>query len=181
MNHLIYRWRFQDLLRELYKWMLLEEILGTLNGHCLFWFIVGYEHVLWHWNISFWFCSSFLTASCRSQELNDANFDCNSEGYKGSERMKFKFDGSFNQSFSSEDNFPNSPDSSESFGETQIDLFHHRHGLLLLHFLATMMFAPSAVAWFQVQVYINSCHVNKLNFCSVSTLFFFGGSGWPYN
>ncbi|XP_057437443.1 uncharacterized protein LOC130729647 isoform X2 [Lotus japonicus] len=92
---------------------------------------------------------SFLTASCRSQELNDANFDCNSEGYKGSERMKFKFDGSFNQSFSSEDNFPNSPDSSESFGETQIDLFHHRHGLLLLHFLATMMFAPSAVAWFQ--------------------------------
>ncbi|KAK7338423.1 hypothetical protein VNO77_19032 [Canavalia gladiata] len=93
-------------------------------------------------------CSSFLTASCRSHEQNNENFDCNIEGYKGSERLKFKFDGSFNRTFPSEDN-SNSPDSSKSFGDTQLDLFHHRHGLLILHLLAAMMFAPSAVAWFQ--------------------------------
>ncbi|KAK7395706.1 hypothetical protein VNO78_16273 [Psophocarpus tetragonolobus] len=91
---------------------------------------------------------SFLTASCRGQEHNE-NFDGNSEGYKGSERMTFKFDGSFNRTFPSEDNCSNSPDSSKSFGDTQLDLFHHRHGLLILHLLATMMFAPSVVAWFQ--------------------------------
>ncbi|XP_061336621.1 GPI inositol-deacylase isoform X1 [Gastrolobium bilobum] len=93
-------------------------------------------------------CSSFLTASCRSHEQNNENFDCNSEGYNGSERLKFKLDGSFNRTFPSEDN-SNSPDSSTSFGDTQLDVFHHCHGLLILHLVATMMFAPSVVAWFQ--------------------------------
>jgi len=68
----------------------------------------------------------------------------------GSEKKNFKFDGSFKRTFPSEDNFSNSPDSSKSFGDTQLDLFHHRHGLLILHLVATMMFAPSVVAWFQV-------------------------------
>jgi hypothetical protein len=66
-----------------------------------------------------------------------------------SERQRYNFDGSFNRTFPSEDN-SNSPDSSKSFGEAQLDVFHHRHGLLILHLLATMMFAPSVVAWFQV-------------------------------
>lgn len=96
------------------------------------------------------FCSSFLTASCRSCEQNNENFDSNSEGHNGSERLKYNFDGSFNRTFTSEDDFPNSPDSSKSFGDTQLDIFHHRHGLLILHLVATMMFAPSVVAWFQV-------------------------------
>lgn len=114
-------------------------------------FIVCYGHVwpLWHWKFSSCLCSSFLTASCRNHEQNNETYDCNSEGYKVSERLKFNFDGSFNQTFSSEDSFSNSPDS-KSFGETQLDVFHHRHGLLILHLLATMMFAPSVVAWFQV-------------------------------
>lgn len=103
---------------------------------------------------SFCFCSSFLTASCRNHEQNNENFDCNCEDYVGSERLKFKFDGSFKRTFPSEDNYSNSPDSSKSFGDTQLDLFHHRHGLLILHLVATMMFAPSVAAWFQVQ-YIN--------------------------
>ncbi|KAH1193661.1 GPI inositol-deacylase [Glycine max] len=92
---------------------------------------------------------SFLTASCRNHEQNNENFDCNSEDYMGSERLKFKFDGSFKRTFPSEDNYSNSPDSSKSFGDTQLDLFHHRHGLLILHLVATMMFAPSVAAWFQ--------------------------------
>ncbi|KHN10855.1 GPI inositol-deacylase [Glycine soja] len=92
---------------------------------------------------------SFLTASCCNHEQNNENFDCNCEDYVGSERLKFKFDGSFKRTFPSEDNSSSSPDSSKSFGETQLDLFHHRHGLLILHLVATMMFAPSVVAWIQ--------------------------------
>ncbi|KAK7260642.1 hypothetical protein RIF29_26863 [Crotalaria pallida] len=92
---------------------------------------------------------SFLTASCRLGDQNNENFDGNSEGHNGSERMKFKFDSSFNRTFPSEDDFSNSPDTSKSFGDTQLDVFHHRHGLLILHLVATMMFAPSVVAWFQ--------------------------------
>ncbi|XP_024625207.1 uncharacterized protein [Medicago truncatula] len=93
-------------------------------------------------------CSSFLTASCRSHEQSNETIDCNGGDYKVSERQKYNFDGSFNRTFPSEDN-SNSPDSSKSFGEAQLDVFHHRHGLLILHLLATMMFAPSVVAWFQ--------------------------------
>ncbi|WJX75839.1 hypothetical protein P8452_59329 [Trifolium repens] len=93
-------------------------------------------------------CSSFLTASCRSHEQNNETVDCNGDDYKVSERQRYNFDGSFNRTFPSEDN-SNSPDSSKSFGEAQLDVFHHRHGLLILHLLATMMFAPSVVAWFQ--------------------------------
>ncbi|XP_058761830.1 GPI inositol-deacylase-like isoform X1 [Vicia villosa] len=93
-------------------------------------------------------CSSFLTASCRSHEQNNETIDSNSDDYKVSERQKYNFDGSFNRTFPSEDN-SNSPDSSKSFGEAQLDLFHHRHGLLVLHLLATLMFAPSVVAWLQ--------------------------------
>lgn len=46
---------------------------------------------------------------------------------------------------------PLSADTSEkSFVETQADIFNHRHGLLILHLLAAMMFVPSLAAWFQV-------------------------------
>ncbi|KAL0692593.1 hypothetical protein Bca4012_059773 [Brassica carinata] len=45
---------------------------------------------------------------------------------------------------------PLSADKSEkSFVETQSDIFNHRHGLLILHLLAAMMFVPSLAAWFQ--------------------------------
>ncbi|KAF8052719.1 hypothetical protein N665_1515s0007 [Sinapis alba] len=39
--------------------------------------------------------------------------------------------------------------SEKSFVETQSDIFNHRHGLLILHLLAAMMFVPSLAAWFQ--------------------------------
>lgn len=37
-----------------------------------------------------------------------------------------------------------------TFGETQLEIFHQRQGLLLLHFITTVMLAPSLVAWVQV-------------------------------
>lgn len=40
--------------------------------------------------------------------------------------------------------------SEKSFVETQADIFNHRHGLLILHLLAALMFVPSLAAWFQV-------------------------------
>ncbi|KAK4267678.1 hypothetical protein QN277_024428 [Acacia crassicarpa] len=88
---------------------------------------------------------SFLTASCRNHVQNQS-YDCKSEDYNGPEQAKFKFDASFNRTF---DDCSNSPDSSKSFEDTQLDLFHHRHGLLILHFLATTMFASSLAAWLQ--------------------------------
>ncbi|XP_010425480.1 PREDICTED: uncharacterized protein LOC104710555 isoform X2 [Camelina sativa] len=39
--------------------------------------------------------------------------------------------------------------SEKSFIETQADIFNHRHGLLILHLLAALMFVPSLAAWFQ--------------------------------
>ncbi|MED6149474.1 hypothetical protein PIB30_062833 [Stylosanthes scabra] len=100
----------------------------------------------------FFFCHnalcSFLMASCRNHEQN-GNLDSLSEVHNGSERPRFKFDGSFDRTFPSENDSSNTRDSSKSFSDSQLDAFHHRHGLLLLHFVAMMMFAPSMVAWFQ--------------------------------
>ncbi|ESQ32740.1 hypothetical protein EUTSA_v10003555mg [Eutrema salsugineum] len=39
--------------------------------------------------------------------------------------------------------------SEKSFVETQADIFNHRHGLLIIHLLAALMFVPSLAAWFQ--------------------------------
>ncbi|KAI9120798.1 hypothetical protein K1719_007831 [Acacia pycnantha] len=91
---------------------------------------------------------SFLTALCRSHAQNES-YDCKSEDYNGPDQVKFKFDASLNRTFHSGDDCSNSPDSSKSFGDTQLDLFHHRHGLLILHFVAATMFAPSLAAWLQ--------------------------------
>lgn len=55
-------------------------------------------------------------------------------------------------SFSADENSSPSPDSTRSFGETQLEIFHHRHGLLILHLLAASMFVPSMVAWLQVRL-----------------------------
>ncbi|KAE8718479.1 hypothetical protein F3Y22_tig00110013pilonHSYRG00322 [Hibiscus syriacus] len=46
---------------------------------------------------------------------------------------------------------PGSPskENSSSYIQTQEDIFHLRHGLLVLHILATLMFVPSLVSWLQ--------------------------------
>lgn len=43
-------------------------------------------------------------------------------------------------------------------GETQIDTYHHRQGLLLLHLLCAVMLGPSLAAWVQV---VTLSHVHK--------------------
>lgn len=48
-----------------------------------------------------------------------------------------------------DDHSSNSPNSARSYGDTQLEIFHHQHGLLILHLFAALMFVPSLVAWFQ--------------------------------
>ncbi|OMO69087.1 GPI inositol-deacylase PGAP1-like protein [Corchorus olitorius] len=53
---------------------------------------------------------------------------------------------------------PGSPskENSSSYSQTQEDTFHHRHGLLTLHLLATLMFGPSLVSWLQFGIIVKS-------------------------
>ncbi|KAM1357680.1 hypothetical protein ACFX1Q_044741 [Malus domestica] len=92
---------------------------------------------------------SFLTASFRSHARRHELFDCKKEDNGLSCQLPSKSDGISNQNIHSEDCCSNSPNSSKSFGETQLELFHHRHGLFILHLAAALMFVPSLVAWFQ--------------------------------
>ncbi|KAA8548186.1 hypothetical protein F0562_004553 [Nyssa sinensis] len=82
--------------------------------------------------------SSFLMASFRSHAQS-----------KESEQIGYRYGGGFNKHLPLDENCSSSPDSPRSFGDTQLEIFHHRHGLLILHFLAALMFAPSLVAWLQ--------------------------------
>ncbi|KAL4591801.1 hypothetical protein LXL04_004773 [Taraxacum kok-saghyz] len=45
-----------------------------------------------------------------------------------------------------DENSSGTPDSTRSYGETQLEIYHHRHGLLILHLLSLLMFLPSLVA-----------------------------------
>ncbi|XP_020577654.1 uncharacterized protein LOC110022858 isoform X2 [Phalaenopsis equestris] len=37
----------------------------------------------------------------------------------------------------------------KGFGESQLEIFNYKHGILILHLLATLMFIPSLAAWLQ--------------------------------
>lgn len=43
-----------------------------------------------------------------------------------------------------------SPKAAKSFTDSQLELFDCRHGIMILHLLTALMFAPSLVAWLQV-------------------------------
>jgi hypothetical protein len=40
--------------------------------------------------------------------------------------------------------------SAMTFGETQLEIFHQRQVIMLLHIITTVMLAPSLIAWVQV-------------------------------
>lgn len=91
-----------------------------------------------------------MTASFRSHARRHELFDYKKDDNDGPDKLTFKRDGISNQNFPFEDRCSNSPDSSKSFGETQLEIFHHRHGLFILHLAAALMFGPSLVTWLQV-------------------------------
>ncbi|MQL80914.1 hypothetical protein Taro_013370 [Colocasia esculenta] len=84
---------------------------------------------------------SFLAASFRSQRKEV--FDSKSKG------VKSQSGGAFDQLLPLDEMHSNSPSSGKSFADTQLELFNYRHGLLILHLLAALMFVPSLVAWLQ--------------------------------
>ncbi|XP_057982822.1 uncharacterized protein LOC131167837 isoform X2 [Malania oleifera] len=73
---------------------------------------------------AFW-CHNALCSHARRKELIDSNHEGSNENYSSS------------------------PECAKSFSDTQIEIFHHRHGLLILHLLIALMFVPSLVAWLQ--------------------------------
>ncbi|XP_038896443.1 GPI inositol-deacylase isoform X2 [Benincasa hispida] len=85
-------------------------------------------------------CHNALSSHVRSKKLQGGN---------GSQQSAFPLPNKLNLKESIEDNLSTSPGSSKSFGETQLEIFHHCHGLLILHLVAAVMFAPSLVAWLQ--------------------------------
>ncbi|KAM7278469.1 hypothetical protein ACFE04_005603 [Oxalis oulophora] len=102
-------------------------ILGTLVHSAIGLFILSIYHAL-ACHISFYsILSGSFCGQARGIQLNKGNSE-------GSIASKI------------EDQTPNSPKQSRKFIDTQLDIFNHQHGLLILHFLAAFMLAPSLVA-----------------------------------
>lgn len=99
-------------------------------------------------------CNSFLTASFRSHARRKELYDYNTNDNDRS-KLRYTRQRRFNPNLPLDDSSSCSPDSSKTFGDTQLEIFHHRHGLLILHLLASLMFVPSLIAWFQVWIMIN--------------------------
>ncbi|XP_052196257.1 uncharacterized protein LOC127803797 isoform X2 [Diospyros lotus] len=89
-------------------------------------------------------CHNALSSHTRSKE----SFDSRNGGNR-SEQFSVRHRDGFSQSSLLDDGFSSRPGSTGSFGDTQLEMFHHRHGLLILHLLAALMFGPSLMAWFQ--------------------------------
>jgi len=123
--------------------------LNSLYFHCCA-FTSFSEQVIPVLSVSPCLCNSFFTASFRSHARMKELLDFKDVGNERSQQFASKQDAGLDQNFQLEENSSSSPDSSRSFGDTQLEIFHHRHGLLILHLLAALMFVPSFVAWLQV-------------------------------
>lgn len=108
-------------------------------------------------------CNSFLTASFRSHAWRKELYDYNTNN-NGRSKLRYTRERRFNPNLPLDDCSSSSPDSSKTFGDTQLEIFHHRHGLLILHLLASLMFVPSLMAWFQVWIRINYSLFQKHHF-----------------
>ncbi|RZC51018.1 hypothetical protein C5167_019441 [Papaver somniferum] len=90
---------------------------------------------------------SFLGTSFRSHAQKEQQ----DSKTKHSDRSqhKIKSDGGLDPLLPVEENPLNSPNSARSYSDTQLEIFNFRHGMLILHLLAALMFVPSLVAWLQ--------------------------------
>lgn len=85
---------------------------------------------------------SYFTASSKARREDLFGFGNNEKSFK------FKNDES-EEGLGVDESSSSTPDSTRSYGDTQLEIFHHRHGLLILHLLSLLMFLPSLVAWFE--------------------------------
>ncbi|CAH9092271.1 unnamed protein product [Cuscuta epithymum] len=94
--------------------------------------------------------SSFLLASFRSHVQNEESRGGSGDGEMSKYRQHIpKYNGQSNKLVPLNENISSGLENVKSYAETQLEIFHHRHGLLILHLLATLMFLPSLVAWLQ--------------------------------
>ncbi|XP_042497704.1 uncharacterized protein LOC122076467 isoform X1 [Macadamia integrifolia] len=91
---------------------------------------------------------SVFAASFRSHARRK-EFDAKINGNDVSEQLNYRSGGGFNPLLPLEENFPHSPHTAKSFGDTQLEIFNYWHGLLMLHLLAALMFVPSLFSWLQ--------------------------------
>lgn len=97
-----------------------------------------------------------MTASFNSHALSEDLFDFGNGSDSSSEQLRSNNSGRISKGgilVNENSSSSQSPDFAQSYGETQLEIFHHRHGLLILHLLAALMFGPSFVAWLQVCMY----------------------------
>lgn len=87
-------------------------------------------------------------ASFRSHVQSKEFYESGSEG-EGSEMLRNSNYDYNSKLFPTNETHSGSPKYTR-YGDAQLEIFHHRHGLLVLHLLAALMFVPSLVAWLQV-------------------------------
>ncbi|CAI9282487.1 unnamed protein product [Lactuca saligna] len=64
----------------------------------------------------------------------------------GNNKKSFKFKNEESEEeLPVDENSSSTPDSTRSYGDTQLEIFHHKHGLLILHLLSLLVFLPSLV------------------------------------
>ncbi|KAK9079209.1 hypothetical protein SSX86_000879 [Deinandra increscens subsp. villosa] len=85
---------------------------------------------------------SFFTASSKDRSEDIFGFG------NGRKSSNFK-DNESEEGLPVDDHSSSTPDSTRSYGDTQLEIFHHRHGLLVLYLLYLLMFLPSLVAWLE--------------------------------
>nr|GLL18614.1 uncharacterized protein LOC109180424 isoform X1 [Ipomoea trifida] len=93
--------------------------------------------------------SSFLMASFRSHIQTKELRGSGNEQLNKSRQPIPKYNGGTSKHVPLKENSPTGLENAKSYADTQLEIFHHRHGLLILHLLATLMFIPSLVAWLQ--------------------------------
>ncbi|KAF3634529.1 glucose-6-phosphate 1-dehydrogenase family protein [Capsicum annuum] len=90
-------------------------------------------------------CHNALSSHTQSKELIESGKGSRS----GLEQLIPQYDGEINNQFPQKESNSKSLDSVKSYGDTQLEIFNHQHGLFVLHLLATLMFVPSLISWIQ--------------------------------
>ncbi|KAK6913024.1 GPI inositol-deacylase PGAP1-like [Dillenia turbinata] len=107
-------------------------------------FVLLFSHALFCHNS----LCSFLSASFHGH-ASRKKFDFPNEDINVCELLESKLGGGSKQHFSLDENQSSSPNSTKSFSDTQLEIFHQQHALLILNVLAAFMLVPSFVAWVQ--------------------------------
>ena len=115
--------------------------ISNMLPPCIFYFICGCKSVS---KVELLSCGSFLAASFRSITQKK---DLYKSKMGDSPVLLSKSISDGLQQLLPMDDSPRAP---KSFTDGQLELFDCRHGIMILHLLTTLMFAPSFVAWLQV-------------------------------